>query len=143
MGNFRCLLTDTAARGIDISSVTHVINYDIPDTTEAYTHRIGRTGRAERNGDAFTFVTQEDNEMVRQVEKVLKAPIERRHIEGFDYRAAAPAPAAKPLNEVDDLVTRFSWTRWTPIVATGQRSTPPERSPSRGENRGYARGRSR
>ena len=82
--------TDIAARGIDISQVSHVINYDIPDTPEAYTHRIGRTGRAARTGDAFTFVTGEDSEMVRVIERKLGMQVERRKIEGFDY-AAKPA----------------------------------------------------
>jgi superfamily II DNA/RNA helicase len=77
--------TDIAARGIDISQVSHVINYDIPDTAEAYTHRIGRTGRAARDGDAFTFVTREDEEMVRVIERRMNTRLERRKLEGFDY----------------------------------------------------------
>jgi ATP-dependent RNA helicase RhlE len=94
-GKYQVLVaTDIAARGIDVSQVSHVINYDIPDTTEAYVHRIGRTGRAARKGDAYTLVTGEDNAMVRAIEKVLKAPIERRTIEGFDYNAPAPARTA-------------------------------------------------
>ncbi len=83
--------TDIAARGIDVSSISHVINYDIPDTTEAYTHRIGRTGRAAKTGDAFTFITHEDEPMVRSIERVLGAGIERRTLKGFDYAKAAPA----------------------------------------------------
>jgi superfamily II DNA/RNA helicase len=68
----------------------------VPDTTEAYTHRIGRTGRAARTGDAFTFVTPEDEAMVRDIERALGARIERRRLEGFDYSAKAAAPAAHP-----------------------------------------------
>ncbi len=82
--------TDIAARGIDVSQVSHVINYDIPNTAETYIHRIGRTGRAARTGDAFTLVTGEDTLMVRAIEKVLGYPLERRTIENFDYKAAAP-----------------------------------------------------
>jgi ATP-dependent RNA helicase RhlE len=82
--------TDIAARGLDIESVSHVINFDISDTVDAYIHRIGRTGRAEREGDAFTLVTPEDNGMVRDIERALKKPIERRKLEGFDYAVAAP-----------------------------------------------------
>ena len=52
--------TDIAARGIDVSDISHVINYDMPDTVDAYTHRIGRTGRAEQSGEAFTFVGRDD-----------------------------------------------------------------------------------
>ncbi|HUS14680.1 MAG TPA: DEAD/DEAH box helicase [Chloroflexia bacterium] len=82
--------TDIAARGIDVSSISHVINYDMPDTAEAYTHRIGRTGRAAKTGDAFTLVTQEDADMVRTIERVLGTKLERRMLPGFDYNAAAP-----------------------------------------------------
>lgn len=83
--------TDIAARGIDVSSISHVINYDIPDTTDAYTHRIGRTGRAAKTGDAFTFVTREDEPLVRSIERVMGEAIERRTIKGFDYSKPAPA----------------------------------------------------
>jgi ATP-dependent RNA helicase RhlE len=90
-GTFKILVaTDIAARGIDVSEISHVINYDIPDTTDAYTHRIGRTGRALHSGDAFTLVTDEDAVLVRDIEKVLGYPIERRVIQGFDYKAPAP-----------------------------------------------------
>jgi ATP-dependent RNA helicase RhlE len=77
-GVFRVLVaTDIAARGIDVSEVGHVINFDIPDTPEAYTHRIGRTGRAERDGQAHTMVTREDMSMVRAVERLLGKPLQR------------------------------------------------------------------
>jgi ATP-dependent RNA helicase RhlE len=71
-------------------SISHVINYDMPDTTDAYTHRIGRTGRIGATGDAFTFVTTEDVAMVRALEHLLNAPLERRTLQDFDYRACAP-----------------------------------------------------
>jgi ATP-dependent RNA helicase RhlE len=91
-GSYQILVaTDIAARGIDISSISHVINYDTPDTTDAYTHRIGRTGRAAKTGDAFTFVTHEDEAMVRSIERVLGDKIERRTVKGFDYHKPAPA----------------------------------------------------
>jgi len=90
-GSYQILVaTDIAARGIDVSQVSHVINYDIPDTPEAYIHRIGRTGRAARSGDAFTLVTSEDTSMVRIIEKKLNAQIERRTVAGFDYTVPAP-----------------------------------------------------
>jgi len=90
-GTFQILVaTDIAARGIDVSQVSHVINYDMPDTAEAYTHRIGRTGRAARTGDAYTMSTSDDAVMIRTIERLLKAPLERRTIEGFDYSAPAP-----------------------------------------------------
>jgi ATP-dependent RNA helicase RhlE len=90
-GTFQILVaTDIAARGIDVSQISHVVNYDIPDTAEAYIHRIGRTGRAARSGDAFTLVTSEDTIMVRTIEKKLVSELERRTVEGFDYSVPAP-----------------------------------------------------
>jgi ATP-dependent RNA helicase RhlE len=77
--------TDIAARGLDITTISHVINYDIPDCANAYIHRIGRTGRAERAGDALTLVTHEDKALLRDIEKILGRPIERRTVEGFNY----------------------------------------------------------
>jgi ATP-dependent RNA helicase RhlE len=90
-GTFQILVaTDIAARGIDVTRISHVINYDIPNTPEAYIHRIGRTGRAARTGDAFTLATREDQGMVRSIERLLGSPLERRHLEDFDYQAPAP-----------------------------------------------------
>lgn len=83
-GRFEILVaTDIAARGIDVSGVSHVINYDVPNTPEAYTHRIGRTGRSERRGEACTFVTADDWGFVRATERMIGEPIPRRRIEGF------------------------------------------------------------
>jgi ATP-dependent RNA helicase RhlE len=75
--------TDIAARGIDVSGVSHVINYDAPNTPEAYTHRIGRTGRSEREGRACTFVTGADWSWVRATERAIGDVIPRREVEGF------------------------------------------------------------
>ncbi|MBX7144505.1 MAG: DEAD/DEAH box helicase [Oligoflexia bacterium] len=96
-GKYQLLVaTDIAARGIDIDSVTHVINYDIPDTVEAYTHRIGRTGRAERSGDALTFITREDEGTVRAIERVVGGKIERRVVDGFaSQKPAQSAPVTQ------------------------------------------------
>lgn len=82
--------TDIAARGIDVSRVSHVINYDIPNTPDAYIHRIGRTGRATRSGDAFTLITDEDITMVRSIERVLGASIPSKAVDDFDYTIPAP-----------------------------------------------------
>jgi len=91
-GKYRILVaTDIAARGIDVSGISHVINYDMPDTADAYTHRIGRTGRAAKTGDAFTFVTREDRAFVWTIEKALGEAIERRTLEDFDYTTPPPA----------------------------------------------------
>ncbi|MCE5199000.1 DEAD/DEAH box helicase [bacterium] len=83
--------TDIAARGIDVDTISHVINYDIPDTADTYIHRIGRTGRAEREGDAMTLITNQDSAIVWDIEKALGGPIERRKLEDFDYNAPAPS----------------------------------------------------
>ncbi len=75
--------TDIVARGIDVSGVSHVINFDVPNTPEAYTHRIGRTGRAELEGTACTFVTGSDYGWLRATERMIGSPIERQKVEGF------------------------------------------------------------
>lgn len=81
--------TDIAARGIDVEGISHVINYDMPMRAEDYVHRIGRTGRAQSAGSAFTLVTPMDEQMVRRIEVVLKQKLERRRLEGIDYSAPA------------------------------------------------------
>ena len=77
--------TDIASRGIDVSEVSHVINFDMPNTVDAYIHRIGRTGRAKNKGEALTFVVPNDEYMVRQIEAILKAKIDRRTIDDVNY----------------------------------------------------------
>jgi ATP-dependent RNA helicase RhlE len=85
-----------AALGIDVLQISHVINYDMPENIDSYTHRIGRTGRVNQSGDALTFVTGADKAMVDDLERVLDTRLERRTLQGFDYSssASAPAPAA-------------------------------------------------
>jgi ATP-dependent RNA helicase RhlE len=82
--------TDVASRGIDVADISHVINFDMPDTVDAYTHRIGRTGRAQETGEAFTLAEPADIALVRDIEKVLGKRIERRRLAGFDYRGFNP-----------------------------------------------------
>jgi ATP-dependent RNA helicase RhlE len=85
-GTFQILVaTDIAARGIDVTRISHVINYDIPSTPDAYIHRIGRTGRATRSGEAFTLVTGEDKDMVRAINRIIGSEIEQRTLSTFDY----------------------------------------------------------
>jgi ATP-dependent RNA helicase RhlE len=83
--------TDIAARGIDVLDISHVINYDMPDTADAYTHRIGRTGRANRTGEALTFIVQTDEAIVFQIEKALGKRIERRQLPGLEASYLQPA----------------------------------------------------
>jgi ATP-dependent RNA helicase RhlE len=90
-GSIKILVaTDIAARGIDILSISHVINYDMPESTDDYIHRIGRTGRVDKNGDALTLVTDADAGKINALERLLDAPLERLTLQGFDY--AKPAP---------------------------------------------------
>jgi len=89
-GRVRVLVaTDIAQRGLDISGITHVINYDVPQQAEDYVHRIGRTGRAAREGDAFTFMSPDEIAMVRQIERVIGQPIPRISVPGFDFGTVA------------------------------------------------------
>lgn len=96
--------TDIAARGIDVAAVSHVVNFDVPVTPEAYTHRLGRTGRSGLTGQAITFVTRDDDALVRAIERRLGAPIPRRTIDGRPLprhdaaheRRPAPRSAARP-----------------------------------------------
>jgi len=82
--------TDVASRGIDVTEISHVVNYDMPDTVDAYIHRIGRTGRAEHLGEAYTLATEEDVDMIDEIERVLGQKLERRRLDGFDYDAPEP-----------------------------------------------------
>jgi ATP-dependent RNA helicase RhlE len=106
-GKYEVLVaTDIAARGLDIADVSHVINYDVPENPEDYVHRIGRTGRAQKTGEAFTIVTEDDVRDARSIERFINASIERKKLDGFDYiysalfdetaqQDAAPKPASR------------------------------------------------
>jgi ATP-dependent RNA helicase RhlE len=93
-GRARVLVaTDIASRGIDVEGISHVVNFDFPMHAEDYVHRIGRTGRADAVGDAISFVTPDDEQYVRLLEKMTRKTIARKRVEGFDYTDAAPAPS--------------------------------------------------
>jgi superfamily II DNA/RNA helicase len=103
-GTFNILVaTDIAARGIDVSGISHVINYDVPDTAEAYTHRTGRTGRAACTGEAFTFMTADDDKMIKLIEQTLGKKILRETVSGFNFDAqdknATPSVPARSWNK--------------------------------------------
>lgn len=96
-GKFEVLVaTDIAARGLDIADVSHVINYDVPQHPEDYIHRIGRTGRAEAKGDAFTLMVAEDSMHVMSIERFISQKISRIKLEGFDYKYTALFEEEKP-----------------------------------------------
>jgi ATP-dependent RNA helicase RhlE len=95
-GKYEVLVaTDIAARGLDIADVSHVINYDVPQHPEDYIHRIGRTGRAEARGDAFTLMIAEDAAHVYAIERFIAQQIPRERLENFDYRYTALFDAEK------------------------------------------------
>ena len=96
-GRYEVLVaTDIAARGLDIADVSHVVNYDVPQHPEDYIHRIGRTGRAEATGDAFTIMTAEDASHVFAIERFISQKIPRVKLENFDYRYTALFEEGKP-----------------------------------------------
>src|SRR5271170_592660 len=96
-GKFEVLVaTDIAARGLDIADVSHVINYDVPQHPEDYIHRIGRTGRAEATGDAFTLMVAEDAQHVHAIERFIGKKVERIKLENFNYKYTALFEEGKP-----------------------------------------------
>ncbi|MCK6629163.1 MAG: DEAD/DEAH box helicase [Anaerolineae bacterium] len=96
-GRTRVLVaTDIAARGIDVDGISHVVNYDVPMQPEDYVHRIGRTGRAEAIGQAYTLVTPLDAPMIQRIEKVLKQQLQRRKVAGLDYNVPPAALTSAP-----------------------------------------------
>jgi ATP-dependent RNA helicase RhlE len=115
-GKYEVLVaTDIAARGLDIAGVSHVINYDVPENAEDYVHRIGRTGRANNTGDAFTLVTEDDVRDARSIERYMGVAVERKKIEGFPYIYSAlfdqkildeVVAAAKPVSRLHRGVRR-------------------------------------
>lgn len=98
-GRMRVLVaTDIAARGIDVEGISHVVNYDVPMQPEDYVHRIGRTGRAQAIGQAYTLATPLDARMIHRIEYILQQKIQRRTVEGLDYSApAAHIPDAEAI----------------------------------------------
>jgi len=88
--------TDIAARGLDIQDISHVINYDVPNTAEDYVHRIGRTGRAQAIGDAFTLVAYEEEAAMSEIEKSLGQTLPRVTRPDFDYGLYVPLPPPPP-----------------------------------------------
>jgi ATP-dependent RNA helicase RhlE len=111
--------TDIAARGIDVDGISHVVNFDFPMHSEDYVHRIGRTGRAHAVGDAISFVTPEDRDALRSLERFIGRGIVRKRAEGFDYASAAP-----PHGDAPEPERRFP--------QSNQRAHPPAKSSNRG-----------
>ncbi len=91
--------TDIAARGIDVESLGHVVNFDVPMAAEDYIHRVGRTARAEQTGEAFTFVSPEEEGDLKQIERAIGRQLPRVTVPGFDYAARPQAKLEVPLAE--------------------------------------------
>jgi ATP-dependent RNA helicase RhlE len=118
--------TDIAARGIDVDGISHVVNYDFPVQSEDYVHRIGRTGRAHAVGDAISFVTREDLDALRSLERFIGRGIVRKKAEGFNYAAGVPAGGEPAERE----------RRPQPSQGRSQQSARPERrTPASGGGR--------
>jgi ATP-dependent RNA helicase RhlE len=99
-GKYRVLVaTDIAARGIDVEALSHVVNFDVPAVPDDYIHRVGRTGRAELNGDAFTFVAPDEEPDLRAIERAVKRTLPRVTLPDFDYKARPQAKLEIPLAE--------------------------------------------
>lgn len=98
-GKFRVLVaTDIAQRGIDVEALEHVVNIDVPNVVEDYVHRVGRTGRAEATGDAYTFFAPDEEKDLRAIERAIGTTLPRVTVDDFDYRAEAPEPFEIPLS---------------------------------------------
>jgi len=97
-GKYRVMVaTDIAARGIDVTGISHVINFDVPVNPEDYIHRIGRTGRAEVTGDAFTFVSRDEQKYLRQIERFIGREFTPVECAGFTYtKPVTPKPLLGP-----------------------------------------------
>jgi len=99
-GKYRVLVaTDIAARGIDVEALGHVVNFDVPPAPEDYIHRVGRTGRAEMTGEAFTFFSPQEEPDVKSIERAIGRKLPRVYIEGFDYSAKPQQRLEVPLAE--------------------------------------------
>lgn len=99
-GKYRVLVaTDIAARGIDVQALSHVVNFDVPVVPDDYIHRVGRTGRAELTGDAFTFVAPEEEGELKAIERAIGKRLPRVTLPDFDYLARSQAKLEVPLAE--------------------------------------------
>jgi len=134
--------TDIAARGLDVQSISHVINYDMPATADDYIHRIGRTGRAEHTGDAFTLVTPDDRDVIRALEKIMGKPLPRQTLEGFDYDIQAPEISPSKGRPV--FTSRDSrYPRPVRSSTPSSKGRPVNRHPSHGLRQKFASGRTK
>jgi superfamily II DNA/RNA helicase len=111
-GTFKILVaTDIAARGIDVSDISHVINYDLPDTAETYTHRTGRTGRALNKGQAYSLVCQDNKKMIGLIERNLGIKITRESLPSFQPEKQSRDQKIQPvIVSKGERKRRFLWS---------------------------------
>jgi len=144
-GKYRVLVaTDIAARGIDVEALSHVVNFDVPLVPDDYIHRVGRTGRADLTGDAFTFVAPEEEGNLKAIERAISKGLPRVTLPDFDYRARSQAKLEVPLAErIAAIRARKSQERARAKVkaarrapaSDGRASAPPRKSPGPGQRR--------
>jgi ATP-dependent RNA helicase RhlE len=145
-GKYRVLVaTDIAARGIDVEALGHVVNFDVPPAPEDYIHRVGRTGRAEMTGEAFTFYSPEEEADVRSIERAISRKLPRVIVEGFDY-AARPqqrfeVPLAERIAEIRKKKAEDRARAAAKAARRGSGGQAPAARPSSGRSGGPGRGR--
>ncbi|MBN1152132.1 MAG: DEAD/DEAH box helicase [Dehalococcoidia bacterium] len=126
--------TDIAARGIDVPDISHVVNYDMPDTVDAYTHRVGRTARANRSGKAINIATRDDVDLISGVERLLNTRLECLKVDGFDYdapmiRESASRPSVQRPARAGQADSRLPGPRQSAERPGGQRPGSDRRRP--------------
>jgi ATP-dependent RNA helicase RhlE len=137
-GKYRVLVaTDIAARGIDVEALSHVVNFDVPAVAEDYIHRVGRTGRAELTGDAFTFVSPDEEADLHAIERAVKHTLPRVTLPDFDYHARPQAKLEIPIAERIAAIRarkaeERARSRAKQAAAAGRQGTPPARPAARG-----------
>jgi ATP-dependent RNA helicase RhlE len=141
-GRYRVLVaTDIAARGIDVEALSHVVNFDVPAVPDDYIHRVGRTGRAELTGDAFTFVSREEEQDLRAIEKAIGRALPRVTLPDFDYAARPQAKLEVPLAQrIAEIRARKAEERARARAKEGRRTAADAPARRRGRPSGRRRG---
>src|SRR5688572_17521204 len=131
-GKYRVLVaTDIAARGIDVEALSHVVNFDVPAVPDDYIHRVGRTGRAELSGDAFTFVAPEEEGDLKAIERAIGKALPRVTLPDFDYRAKPQAKLEIPIGErIAAIRSRKAEERARARAKAQRRAGEPPRTPA-------------
>jgi ATP-dependent RNA helicase RhlE len=130
-GKYRVLVaTDIAARGIDVEALSHVVNFDVPAVPDDYIHRIGRTGRAELTGDAFTFVSREEEGDLRAIEKAIGKTLPRVTLPDFDYNARPQQKLEVPLAQRIAEIRKRKAEERARARAKAERRTAPQGQPA-------------